>query len=86
MRCGLKLERRKNRRLEQQLNRRSGKEGYFGLATPSALRINKPGAIAGNREKKGGAVQGHAGHGRKDFSITEADEVIVLAEVGRCDV
>lgn len=86
VRCELKLERRKNRRLEKQLNRRTGKEGYFGLATPSALRINKPGATADNREKKGGAKVGHTGHGRKDFSITEADEVIVLdREPPPCD-
>ena len=77
-RTALKWERRKVRRLERQLNRRTGKEGYFGLATPSALKINKPGATPENRAKKGGAKVGHQGHGRTDFAITEADQVSVL--------
>lgn len=72
----LKSERRKIRSLEKQLNRRTGKEGYFGLATPSALRINKPGATAANQAKKGGAEIGHEGHGREDFTVDEADEVV----------
>ena len=74
----LKSARRKVRSLEKQLNRRTGREGYFGLATPSALKINKPGATAANRAKKGGAKDGHEGHGRKDFTAAEADEVIRL--------
>jgi len=77
-RTALKWERRKVRRLEKQLNRRTGKEGYFGLATPSALKINKPEATPENRAKKGGAEVGHPGHGRTDFSITDADRVTVL--------
>jgi len=72
----LKSERRKVRRLEKELNRRTGKEGYFGLATPSSLKINKPNATAANQAKKGGAKRGHEGHGRKDFTEAEADEVI----------
>lgn len=74
----LKLERKKVRSLEKQLNRRTGKEGYFGLATPSALKINKPGATAENRARKGGAKDGHEGHGRKDFTAADADEVICI--------
>lgn len=76
VRVELKSERRKVRILEKQLNRRTGKEGYFGLATPSALRINKPSATAANQAKKGGAEIGHKGHGRKDFTGDEADEVV----------
>lgn len=72
----LRSERQKVRKLEKQLNRRTGKEGYFGLATPSALKINKTVATAANKAKKGGAKVGHAGHGRKDFTASEADEVI----------
>ena len=57
----LKSERRKTRKLEKELNRRTGREGYFGLATPSVLKINKPGATAENKAKQGGAVIGHKG-------------------------
>lgn len=74
----LKSERQKVRKIEKQLNRRTGKEGYFGLATPSSLKINKAIATAANQAKKGGARAGHAGHGRKDFTESEADEVIQL--------
>jgi len=74
----LKSERQRVRKLEKQLNRRTGKEGYFGLATPSSLKINKTIATAANQAKKGGARVGHAGHGRKDFAESEADEVIQL--------
>ena len=76
----LKAERKKTRKLEKELNRRSGKEGYFGLATPSALKINKPNSTAENKAKKGGAKKGHKGHGRKDFSASEADEIIKLPD------
>ena len=76
----LKSERRKTRKLEKELNRRTGKEGYFGLATPSALKINKPGATAENKAKQGGAVIGHKGHGRQDFTAAEADEIIEIKE------
>jgi len=77
-RTELKWERRKVHRLEKQLNRRTGTEGYFGLATPSALKINKPKATPENQAKKGGAQVGHQGHGRTDFPITEADQVSML--------
>ena len=76
----LKSERQKTRKLEKELNRRTGKEGYFGLATPSALKINKPGATAENKAKQGGAVIGHKGHGRQDFTAAEADEIIEIKE------
>ena len=76
----LKSEQRKARKLAKELNRRTGREGYFGLATPSALKINKPGATAENKAKQGGAVIGHKGHGRQDFTAAEADEVIKIKE------
>jgi len=78
LRDELSSERRKVRRLEKELNRRTGKEGYFGLATPSALKVNKPGSTAANQARKGGAKNGHKGHGRKDFTEGEADEVVRL--------
>lgn len=74
----LKSERRKTRKLEKELIRRPGREGYFGLATPSALKINKPGSTAENKARQGGAVTGHKGYGRQDFKADEADEVIVI--------
>lgn len=77
----LKAERQQVRRLEKELNRRSGKEGYFGAATPSALKINKPNAIAENKAKKGGARAGHKGYGRKVFPASEADEIINLPDL-----
>lgn len=84
-RSELKSERQKVRKLEKQLNRRSGKEGYFGLATPSALKINKKNSKEKLKAKKGGGVIGHPGHGRQSFSIEEADHVSMLdAEPPAC--
>jgi len=77
----LKAARQKVHRLEKELNRRNGRENYFGLATPSALKLNKPGATAANQAKKGGAKKGHPGHGRKKFTAAEADEVIRLDDL-----
>ena len=74
----LKWERRKVRRLEAQLNVRKGKEDYFGLATPSSLKLNKPKATPENQAKKGGAWKGHPGHGRTGFTREDADEVVTL--------
>jgi transposase len=74
----LKRERAKSRRLERTLNRRTGKEGYFGAATPSSLKIDKANATPENKLKKGGAKPGHKGHGRKGFSADEADETVRL--------
>lgn len=67
-RVALKLEQRKVHRLEKQLNRRTGKEGYFGLATPSALKINKPKATPENRAKKGGCPNRSSGTWTNGFS------------------
>ena len=78
LRSELKSERGKVKKLEKQLNRRSGKEGYFGFATPSALKINKKNSDDEVKAKKGGAKVGHTGHGRQSFSLEEADRVSML--------
>lgn len=78
LRTELEKERAKSRKLEKALNRRTGKEGYFGAATPSSLKINKPNSTPENKLKKGGAKPGHTGHGRKSFTAAEADETIRL--------
>ncbi|MFA6101151.1 MAG: hypothetical protein WCV67_15360 [Victivallaceae bacterium] len=77
----LKTERQQVRRLAKELNRRSAKEGYFGAATPSALKIDKPNAIAENKAKKGGTRAGRKGYGRKVFPASEADEIINLPDL-----
>jgi len=74
----LDRERKRIKRLEKLLNRRSGKEGYFGLATPSALKINKESATPEKKNRRGGARKGHTGYGRRGFTKSEADELVKL--------
>jgi len=76
---------KKVRKLEKQLNKRSGKEEPYGLNTPSSKRIYKPNSNENNRLKKGGAKCGHVGHGRRSFTDTEADQVIHLHPSGMCE-
>ncbi len=64
--------------LEKQLNKRSGREEPYGLATPSSKRINKVNSTPENRGKRGGARPGHKGHGRKEFPTEEADKIVSL--------
>jgi transposase len=71
----------KIRKLEKELNRRSGREDPYGLATPSSKKVNKPNSTPENQAKRGGAKKGHKGHGRKDFSPEEADRTIHLKNV-----
>ncbi len=65
---------------------RKEQQGYFGSSTPSSKVPFKANAAAENRHKRGGAKQGHVGHGRPGFDESEADRVVSLeSEVGdRC--
>ena len=71
----------KIKKLETELNRRSGREDPYGLATPSSKKVNKANSTVENRAKRGGAKTGHKGHGRKDFIPEEADRIIHLSHV-----
>lgn len=71
----------KIKKLEKELNRRSGREDPYGLATPSSKKVNKANSTPANRAKRGGAKKGHKGHGRKDFTQEEADRIIHLNNV-----
>jgi transposase len=69
--------------LKAQLRYRERKEeeGSFGLSTPSSKVPFKENAPEEKTNKKGGAVMGHQGHGRK--SVTEeAADLVVDRDVG----
>lgn len=55
---------------------RTAKEGVFGSSTPSSKKPFKTNASEEIRGKKGGAVKGHIGHGRKSIEKSEADKVL----------
>ncbi len=55
---------------------RKGEEGPFGLATPSSKIPFKENASEKETNKKGGAVVGHKGHGRKSVTFEAADLVV----------
>ena len=75
----------KIRVLEKQLNRRSGLEDPYGLATPSSKRVTKRNSTAENQAKRGGARPGHKGNGRESFSPGEADLVVHVDDASpRC--
>jgi transposase len=67
-----------NRRLKAQLKYRERKaeEGPFGLSTPSSKLPFKENASEEKTNKKGGAVPGHTGHGRKSVTEEAADLVV----------
>ena len=71
----------KIKKLEKELNRRSGLEDPYGLSTPSSKKVNKANSTPENQAKRGGAEKGHKGHGRKDFSPEEADRIIHACSV-----
>ncbi|MFZ2656707.1 MAG: IS66 family transposase [Victivallales bacterium] len=74
------------RELEKQLNRRSGLEDPYGLATPSSKRVTKRNSTAENQARIGGARPGHRGNGRESFSQDEADLVVHVDDASpRCD-
>ncbi|MDO9257031.1 MAG: IS66 family transposase [Bacteroidales bacterium] len=55
---------------------RSAKEGPFGLATPSSKIPTKSNSSEDNQSKKGGAVDGHVGHGRPGVNECTPDRVV----------
>lgn len=61
------------RELEKKLNIRKGNEEPFGLSTPSSRKLFKPTSSEENQKKKGGAQEGHTGHGRKKFNPEESE-------------
>jgi len=66
-----------NQRLKQQLGyrQRQAEQGFFGSATPSSkvpLKLNAP---EDQRYKRGGAVAGHSGHGRRAVDQSNADRI-----------
>ena len=61
--------------LEKKLNVRKGTENPYGINTPSSRRVFKSNSTEENFAKRGGAVKGHKGYGRKAFSKDEADEI-----------
>lgn len=67
-----------NKRLKDQLRYRERKEseGLFGLSTPSSKMPFKENTSEEKTRKKGGAVLGHRGHGRKSVTEEIADCVI----------
>lgn len=69
-----------NRKLRKALNRRNGKENFYGWGTPSSKQIDKKGSTPENRAKRGGAKKGHKGNGRQTFSKEEADRVVTHDE------
>ena len=65
-------------------------EGFFGSSTPSSQKKFKGKSSQENQEKKGGAIQGHKGNGRRVFGPEEADEIIdydiEITHCPECDV
>jgi len=55
---------------------RKEEEGAFGLSTPSSKKPFKENAPEEKTNKKGGAVPGHKGHGRKSITEEAADLVV----------
>ena len=75
---------RKIARLQEELARvkaklryqdRTAKEAPFGSSTPSSKVLVKPNTLEENQRRRGGAKQGHPGHGRKAIGVREADRV-----------
>lgn len=68
------------KRLKALLNyyERTAKEGAFGSATPSSKKPFKSNADEETCSKRGGAKDGHNGHGRKSIDKSEADRIIAV--------
>ena len=75
------LEENKHLKAKLRYRERKEQEGYFGASTPSSKLPFRHTTPEENREKKGGAVIGHQGHGRK---YPEADTVICLKGPAVC--
>ena len=64
---------------------RSGREGAFGVSTPSSKIPVKPNALAERQARRGGLKLGHAGHGRTAVSEEAADRVErIVLDQNRC--
>ena len=77
----LKIDRleEENKQLKARLRYREKKDKQpFGLSTPSSKITIKQGSLEENQKKKGGAKQGHKGHGRQTFNENEADGIVDL--------
>jgi len=55
---------------------RTAKEGLFGSSTPSSKILLKANSLEENQSRKGGARDGHRGHGRKPLKKIDADQVL----------
>ena len=65
---------RENTALRRRLKARDGGESPFGKAgAPSLNRAFKANSTQDNQARRGGAKQGHTGHGRRQFGKTGAD-------------
>jgi len=74
--------------LEKKLNIRKGTEDPYGINTPSSRKAFKSNSTEENFAKRGGAVEGHKGYGRRAFSKDEADEIRCHNEISEqscCD-
>lgn len=71
--------------LKAQLRYRERKEeeGPFGLSTPSSRTPFKENTSEEMTNKKGGAVKGHAGHGRTSITEETAD-LVIDRDAGEC--
>lgn len=64
--------------LQAKLNYRQRKEaeGFFGASTPSSKVPSKENTPEEKRNRKGGGVPGHRGHGRPAHTEESADRVL----------
>src|SRR5262245_53294539 len=62
-------------RVKLNLRERKQQEGVFGSSTPSSLKPLKTNSDEAKRARRGGAKNGHPGHGRSACSASEADEI-----------
>lgn len=63
---------------------RKEQEGYFGASTPSAKMPFKENAPEETRNKNGGGIPGHKGHGRTSHTEETADAVITCDAGDTC--
>lgn len=63
---------------------RTAKEGPFGASTPSSQIPLKANSLEENQSRKGGARDGHKGHGRKPLKKNEADQVLHIHLPDNC--
>lgn len=65
-------------RIQLSQKKRKDKAGYWGSSTPSAQQPVKANSPAEERQKQGGAIQGHEGNGRSRHQQEEADEILTV--------